>query len=82
MFTRTGVSHGEQDGERHPHGHPGGLRIVRRMLQAGAVDVVQIDATRCGGVTGFLQAAALCEAFHTPLSTHTGWPISPPCPRP
>lgn len=48
-----------------------GLLDVRRMLEAGAVDVMQIDATRCGGVTGFLQAAALCEAFHMPLSTHT-----------
>ena len=29
------------------------------------------DATRCGGITGFLQVAALCEAFHVPLSAHT-----------
>ena len=43
----------------------------RRMLAAGAVDVLQADATRCGGVTGFLQAAALCEAYHLPLSAHT-----------
>jgi len=42
----------------------------RRMLQAGAVDVQQADATRCGGVTGFLQAAALCEAHHVDLSAH------------
>ena len=26
-----------------------------RMLSAGAVDVLQADITRCGGVTGFLQ---------------------------
>ena len=43
----------------------------RRMLEAGAVDVLQADATRCLGVSGFLQAAALCEAFHVPLSSHT-----------
>jgi L-alanine-DL-glutamate epimerase-like enolase superfamily enzyme len=43
----------------------------RRMLGAGAVDVLQADATRCGGVTGFLQVAALCEAHHVPLSAHT-----------
>jgi len=43
----------------------------RRMLAAGAVDVLQADATRCGGITGFLQAAALCEAHHVPLSAHT-----------
>lgn len=44
----------------------------RRMLEAGAVDVQQADATRCGGVTGFLQAAALCEAHHVDLSAHCG----------
>lgn len=43
----------------------------RRMLAAGAVDVLQADATRCAGITGFLQAAALCEAHHVPLSAHT-----------
>ncbi|HXS67650.1 MAG TPA: enolase C-terminal domain-like protein [Candidatus Polarisedimenticolia bacterium] len=43
----------------------------RRMLEAGAVDVLQVDATRCGGITGFLQAAALCDAFQIPLSAHT-----------
>src|SRR5438105_62808 len=43
----------------------------RRMLEAGAVDVLQADATRCAGITGFLQAAALCEAHGMPLSTHT-----------
>ena len=41
-----------------------------RMIAAGAVDVLQADATRCGGITGFLQAAALCEANHLPLSSH------------
>jgi L-alanine-DL-glutamate epimerase-like enolase superfamily enzyme len=43
---------------------------VRTMLQHGAVDVQQADATRCGGYTGFLQAAALCDVFHTDLSGH------------
>jgi L-alanine-DL-glutamate epimerase-like enolase superfamily enzyme len=42
----------------------------RRMLEAGAVDVLQADATRCAGITGFLQAAALCQAFQMPLSSH------------
>jgi L-alanine-DL-glutamate epimerase-like enolase superfamily enzyme len=42
-----------------------------RMLAAGAVDVLQADATRCGGFTGFLQAAALCQAHQVPLSAHT-----------
>jgi L-alanine-DL-glutamate epimerase-like enolase superfamily enzyme len=43
----------------------------RRMLGAGAVDVLQADATRCGGITGFMQASALCSAFFIPLSAHT-----------
>jgi L-alanine-DL-glutamate epimerase-like enolase superfamily enzyme len=43
----------------------------RRMLEAGAVDVIQADATRCGGITGFLKAAALAEAHMIPLSAHT-----------
>jgi L-alanine-DL-glutamate epimerase-like enolase superfamily enzyme len=42
----------------------------RRMLAAGAVDVLQADATRCGGITGFLQAGILCEAFELPFSFH------------
>jgi L-alanine-DL-glutamate epimerase-like enolase superfamily enzyme len=43
----------------------------REMVAAGAVDVLQADATRCGGITGFLQVAALCQAHHLPLSAHT-----------
>ncbi len=43
----------------------------RRLLEAGAVDVLMVDATRCAGVTGFLRAAALCESFAVPLSSHT-----------
>ena len=46
------------------------LDYFRRMLDAEAVDVLQADATRCGGVTGFLQAAVLCEAHHIDLSAH------------
>jgi L-alanine-DL-glutamate epimerase-like enolase superfamily enzyme len=41
------------------------------MLEAGAVDVLQADATRCGGYTGFLRAAALADAHAVPLSAHT-----------
>ena len=43
----------------------------RRMLEAGAVDVQQADATRCAGITGFLQADALCGSHSMPLSAHT-----------
>jgi L-alanine-DL-glutamate epimerase-like enolase superfamily enzyme len=43
----------------------------RAMLQAGAVDVLQADATRCGGITGFLQMGALCSSHSLALSAHT-----------
>jgi L-alanine-DL-glutamate epimerase-like enolase superfamily enzyme len=40
------------------------------MLQAKAVDVLQGDATRCGGISGFLKAGYLCEAYQIPYSSH------------
>lgn len=46
-------------------------RYFRHMLQSGAVDVLQADATRCGGVTGFLLAADIADNFGRPLSAHT-----------
>jgi len=46
------------------------VTYFRRMLDAGAVDVLQADGTRAG-VTGFLQAGVLSGAFHVPLSAHT-----------
>lgn len=42
----------------------------KNMLCANAVDVLQADATRCGGYTGFMRAAALADAFQIPLSSH------------
>jgi L-alanine-DL-glutamate epimerase-like enolase superfamily enzyme len=42
----------------------------RRMLEAGAVDVLQADVTRCGGITGFIGAGLLSEACGIPLSSH------------
>ena len=47
------------------------LYYFRRMAEIGAVDVLQADATRCAGVTGFLQVGALCDAYNLPLSSHT-----------
>lgn len=46
------------------------VTYFHRMLRAGSVDVLQADITRCGGVTGFLTTAALCDAHHIPLSAH------------
>jgi len=47
------------------------LGYFARMLDAEAVDVLQADATRCGGVSEFLRVGALCAARHVPLSAHT-----------
>lgn len=46
------------------------LNYFKRMLASHAVDVLQADATRCAGFTGFQQVATLCETHHLPLSTH------------
>jgi L-alanine-DL-glutamate epimerase-like enolase superfamily enzyme len=48
------------------------LWYFRRMLDAGAVDVLQADASRCAGITGFLRTGALCESRSLPLSAHCG----------
>jgi L-alanine-DL-glutamate epimerase-like enolase superfamily enzyme len=40
------------------------------MLKANAVDVLQADATRCGGITNFLKTGALAEAQQIPFSSH------------
>jgi L-alanine-DL-glutamate epimerase-like enolase superfamily enzyme len=44
----------------------------RSMLDAEAVTVLQADCTRCGGISGFLNAAALCWSHNLPLSSHCG----------
>jgi L-alanine-DL-glutamate epimerase-like enolase superfamily enzyme len=43
---------------------------LRTMLESGAVDILRADATRCLGVTGWLQAAEVAHSFGTPLSAH------------
>jgi L-alanine-DL-glutamate epimerase-like enolase superfamily enzyme len=47
------------------------LFYFRRLLEAGAVDVLQADVTRCGGITQLLQVAALCASHGVLLSAHT-----------
>ena len=46
------------------------LPYFEAMLRANAVDVLQADATRCGGITGFLKAGVLAEAHQLPFSSH------------
>jgi L-alanine-DL-glutamate epimerase-like enolase superfamily enzyme len=43
----------------------------RRMLDAEAVDVLQADATRCCGISGFMSAASIAESHSIQLSSHT-----------
>jgi L-alanine-DL-glutamate epimerase-like enolase superfamily enzyme len=47
-----------------------------RMLAADAVDCLQADVTRCGGITGFLGVASLCDARETDLSAHCAPQVS------
>ncbi|MGA8026085.1 MAG: enolase C-terminal domain-like protein, partial [Bryobacteraceae bacterium] len=47
------------------------LDDARLLIEAEAVDVLQSDATRCGGVTNFLKIGNVCETYHLPLSAHT-----------
>jgi len=44
----------------------------KRMLDTGAVDVLQADVTRCGGITELLRVDGLCRAHNLPLSLHCG----------
>lgn len=66
---------------------PGGLEIAageygyhlpyfQQMLDAGAVDCLQADVTRCLGISGLLRVAALCDARSMDLSLHCAPQIS------
>jgi L-alanine-DL-glutamate epimerase-like enolase superfamily enzyme len=43
---------------------------MKRHLEARAGDILMPDLQRMGGITEFLKTATLCEAFHTPVSSH------------
>ena len=76
------VSSDDLDGLRRVRdAAPHGMQIVageycwrpidaQRALAAEAVDCLQLDVTRCLGITGFLAAAAVAEAAHVPVSAH------------
>ncbi|HEY3684365.1 MAG TPA: L-fuconate dehydratase [Streptosporangiaceae bacterium] len=46
--------------------------IFKQLLQAGAVDVVQLDATRVGGVTENVAILLLAAKFGVPVCPHAG----------
>ena len=43
---------------------------VRRLIEAGAVDIINYDASECGGVTEWRRAAALCAASEIAMTHH------------
>jgi L-alanine-DL-glutamate epimerase-like enolase superfamily enzyme len=46
------------------------LPYFEQMMNAKSVDVLQADATRCGGISTFLKAGYTCEAHQLPFSSH------------
>ena len=46
------------------------LPDVEELAATGAVDVVQADVTRCGGITNMLRVDGVCKAHALPLSAH------------
>ncbi len=48
------------------------LTYFRRMCQASAVDCLQVDVSRCGGITEWLRAAAVAASFGLEVSGHCG----------
>jgi L-alanine-DL-glutamate epimerase-like enolase superfamily enzyme len=46
------------------------IRYFRRMCQAGAVDCLQIDATRAGGYTEWFRSAAVADCHGLHVSAH------------
>lgn len=47
------------------------LDDARLLIEAQAVDILQTDVTRCGGVSNFIKIGELCEICHYPYSAHT-----------
>ncbi len=45
-------------------------RDTERLLDARAVDIVEADVTRCGGISAMLQIGGLCEAHQRRFSAH------------
>lgn len=47
-----------------------GLDGLRALLEAGAVSTLMPDLQRIGGVTGWVAASALAEAYRVPITSH------------
>ncbi len=46
------------------------LTYFERMCAAGSVDCLQIDVTRCGGITEWMRSAAVAAGHHLDVSGH------------
>lgn len=46
------------------------LPYFEQMIAAQSVDVLQADATRCGGISTFLKVGHNCESHQLPFSSH------------
>ncbi len=46
------------------------LAGLKRLLDEQAVDILMVDLLRVGGITGWLKAAALAEAYQVPVVSH------------
>ena len=52
------------------------LPYFTRMLDAGAVDILQADVTRCGGISALLRLDGLCVGRNVPFSAHCAPAVS------
>lgn len=43
---------------------------ARDLILNHAVDVIQMDATKCGGITEWLKIAAIAQAWNIPFAPH------------
>ncbi len=48
-----------------------GVQGFRELIRAGAIDIVQADACRCGGITELLRIARLAAEFGLRVAPHT-----------
>ncbi len=47
------------------------------LMERGAVEIVQADIIRCGGVTEWIKIAAMADAYGLPMCPHGGGAIAP-----
>lgn len=52
------------------------LPMLEQLLSARAVDILQADVTRCGGITNFPRIDGMCRARSMPFSAHCAPAIS------